>query len=249
GTSATTDLPSATASITMAPTGVVDCTYTNHTNVSPTIATTLSASTVSVGDAVHDSATLTGATADAAGTATYTVYSHRACTLNARDAGTVTVNNGAVPDSNALTFNTAGTFFWQASYSGDANNNPAISDCTSEKLVVKANPTISTTLSDTSVGIGGPVHDSATLSGATGDAGGTVTYTVYSDSGCTKDARDAGTVTVSNGSVPDSNPLTFGHAGTFFWQAVYSGDAKNNGATSACTSEKLVVNPNTPGIS
>jgi len=248
GTTVTPDLGSATASITMAPTGLVDCTYTNHANASPTISTTLSASTVNVGDSVHDSATLAGATANAGGTVTYTVYSDNTCTQNPVDAGTKTVANGVVPDSNDVTFNTAGTFFWQAVYSGDANNNGATSACTSEKLVVKTKPTISTTLSANPVHIGDPVHDSATLAGATGDAGGTVTYTVYSDSSCTQNARGAGTVTVTNGGVPDSNVLTFDHAGTFFWQAVYSGDANNNGATSDCTSEKLVVNANSSSI-
>ncbi len=96
---------------------------------------------------MHDSATLTGATADAGGTVTYKVYTDSACTLNPVDAGTKTVTNGVVPDSNAVTFNTAGTFYWQAVYSGDANNNGATSDCTSEKLLVKASPSISTTLS------------------------------------------------------------------------------------------------------
>jgi hypothetical protein len=41
--------------------------------------------------------------------------------------------------------------------------------------------------------------------------------------------------------VPDSNAITFNSAGTFYWQAVYSGDTNNNGATSACTSEVLTV--------
>jgi hypothetical protein len=250
GTSASTSLATATASITMAPTGVVDCTYTNHTNVGPAISTTLSASSVNIGDPVHDSATLTGATADAGGTVTYAVYTDNACTLNARGAGTVTVTNGNVPDSNALTFDHAGTFYWQAVYSGDANNNGATSPCTSEQLVVNPNnPNISTTLSASTVNIGDPVHDSATLTGATSGAGGTVTYTVYTDSTCTQSPRGAGTVTVTNGNVPDSNALTFDHAGTFYWQAVYSGDGDNNGATSPCTSEQLVVNPNNPKIS
>ena len=244
GTSATGDIPSATASITMAPEGVADCTYTNHTNNNPTIATTLSKSTANVGDSVHDSATLSGATADAGGKVTYTAYSDNACSLNPVDAGTVDVTNGVVPDSNDVTFNTAGTFFWQAVYSGDANNNGAKSVCTSEQLVVKTQPAISTKLSANPVNIGDPVHDSATLTGATGDAGGKVTYTVYSDSSCTTSVKDAGTVDVTNGVVPDSNVVTFDHAGTFFWQAVYTGDANNNGATSDCTSETLVVNKN-----
>jgi hypothetical protein len=95
-------------------------TITNCTGIS----TTLSASSITVGGSVHDSATLSGATADAGGTVTYTVYDNNTCTSNANDrnAGTVTVVNGVVPDSNTLQFNSVGTFYWQASYSGDANN-------------------------------------------------------------------------------------------------------------------------------
>jgi hypothetical protein len=50
----------------------------------------------------------------------------------------------------ALAFNTVGDFYWQAVYSGDANNDPATSVCTSEHLIViKKSPTIATRLSDT----------------------------------------------------------------------------------------------------
>ena len=247
GTSASTS--GAVASITMGAGGNVDCTYTNHTKLSPNIATKLSATTANIGDPVHDSATLTGASATAGGTVTYAVYTDSACTLNPQSAGTVTVTNGSVPDSSSISFAAAGLYFWQASYSGDANNNPATSSCTSEQLLIKTNPTIATTLSATSVAIGTTVHDSSSLSGQTSDAGGTVIYTVYADNACTAGAQSAGTKTVTNGSVPDSDGITFNSAGTFYWQAVYSGDAKNNGATSACTSEQLVVNPNQPGIS
>ena len=240
----------ATTNITMAPEGVVDCTYTNHINAHPSIATTLSASGIVVGGSVHDSAALTGATANAGGTVTYTVYSDSACSAGARAAGTVTVTNGAVPDSNALTFDSAGDFYWQAVYSGDANNDGATSPCTSEHLVVtKKSPTIATTLSASTIEVGGTVHDSATLSNATANAGGTVTYTVYTDTACSTGAQDAGTVTVTNGAVPDSNPITFNNAGDFYWQASYSGDANNNPATSACTSEHLVVTKKNPAIS
>ena len=240
----------ATASITMAGGGTVDCTYTNHINVKPTIATKLSAESVTVGTAVHDSATLTGTTADAGGTVKYTVYSNDTCTDNPQDAGTKTVTNGSVPNSDPITFNNAGDFYWQAVYSGDANNDGTTSECTSEHLVVnKATPSITTTLSATSVDIGTAVHDSATLTGTTADAGGTVKYTVYSNDTCTDNPQDAGTKTVINGSVPDSDPITFNNAGTFYWQAVYSGDANNDGATSACQSEILVVNKNHSAIS
>jgi hypothetical protein len=250
GTGTSSSVSGATTNITMAPEGVVDCTYTNHANAHPLIATTLSASTVVVGGTVHDSATLSEATATAGGTVTYTVYTDTACSAGAQDAGTVTVTNGLVPDSNAITFNSTGDFYWQAAYSGDGNNDAATSACTSEHLVVtKKSPSIATTLSATTVEVGGIVHDSATLSGATANAAGTVTYTVYTDTACSAGAQDAGTVTVANGAVPDSNPITFNAAGDYYWQAAYSGDANNNGATSACTSEHLVVSKKNPAIS
>jgi hypothetical protein len=154
-----------------------------------------------------------------------------------------------VPDSDAFIPTAAGTYSFQAVYSGDANNNGASSVCSTEQLLVKAGPSITTTLSATSVDVGSTVHDSATLTGATSDAGGTVTYTVYTNDTCTAGARDAGTKTVTNGVVPDSDPLAFNTAGTFYWQAVYSGDANNNGATSTCTDETLVVNKKQPSAS
>src|SRR5439155_578260 len=161
--------------------------------------TTLSAGTVVVGGSIHDSATLTGATGTA-GSVTYTVYSDNACTQGARDAGTKTVTNGVIPDSDALAFNSTGDFYWQASYRGDSNNAAAKSTCTEEHLVVTPkHPTIATTLSASSVAVGGSIHDSATLTGATGDAGGSVTYTVYSNDTCSAGARAAGTKTVTNG--------------------------------------------------
>jgi TadE-like protein len=106
---------------------------------------------------------------------------------------------------------------------------------------VLASPRIATALSASSGPIGLSVHDSATLSGATSTAGGTVTYTVYTNSTCSAGAQAAGTVTVAGGVVPQSTSIPFNTAGTYYWQAVYSGDSNNNGATSPCGSEILSV--------
>jgi uncharacterized repeat protein (TIGR01451 family) len=209
---------------------------------SPTLATVLSESAGSIGDTVNDTAQLTGATSDAGGTVTYTAYSDNQCSADARDAGTKVVTNGVVADSDGLTFDAAGTFYWQAVYSGDANNDGATSPCRSEVLTIAKNgPTISTTLSAGEVVTGSTVHDSSTLDGATSDAGGTVTYSVYTNNECSGDGRDAGTKDVTDGQPADSDPLEFDTAGTFYWQAVYSGDANNQGARSSCTEEKLSV--------
>ena len=92
--------------------------------------------------------------------------------------------------------------------------------CTFINTHTVATPTINTTLSDDSITVGDTIHDSATLSNATSDAGGTVTYTVYTDNTCTTSFADAGTKTVTNGAVPDSDPIKFDDAGDYYWQAV-----------------------------
>jgi len=229
--------------------GEVDCTYTNHINLSPTIATTLSASTVSIGDPVHDSATLSGATSGAGGTVTYSAYAGaNTCTGTDLLHSPVTVTNGSVPDSANFTPSAAGSYSFQAVYSGDGDNNGASSVCSTEQLLVKTNPGITTTLSATAISLGGTVHDSASLSGATSDAGGTVHYAAYAGANtCTGTDLLNDTEPVTNGSVADSANFTPAASGTYSFQAVYSGDAKNNGATSVCSTEQLLVRA-TPGI-
>src|SRR5262249_9315702 len=76
----------------------------------PTITTLLSSSSVSTGDSVSDTSQLHGASSDASGSVTYTVYSDSNCTTQFADAGTKTVTNGVVPGSSSVQFNTAGTY-------------------------------------------------------------------------------------------------------------------------------------------
>lgn len=211
----------------------------------PTIATTLSATTIIVGGSVTDSSALTGSF-QAGGTVTYEFFTGSTCTGTATTVGTVvTVAGGAVPNSAAQAFNSAGSFSWNAVYSGDANNNGATSAC--ETLTVsKANPTIATTLSATTITVGGFVSDSSALTSAF-SASGTVTYEFFSGSTCTGTATTAGSpVTVTGSVVPNSATQAFNSAGAFSWNAVYSGDANNNGATSPC--EPLTVNKTNPTI-
>jgi hypothetical protein len=89
--------------------------------------------TVPTGTPVTDQATLTGTNAaSATGTVTYSVFSDSACTVSAGSGGTVTVTGGVVPASSAVTLSGAGKYYWQASYSGDANNSLSTSTCGSE---------------------------------------------------------------------------------------------------------------------
>jgi uncharacterized repeat protein (TIGR01451 family) len=198
--------------------------------------------TVTMGGYVTDYASVTPASAT--GSVAFKYYGSLAnCTndTSGTAAGGGSLSSGSA-HSNTVQFNSAGTFYWKAFFTGTGLNNDSHSGC--EVLQIPNSPTIATTLSDTEIRVGGTVHDSSSLSGATSGAGGTVTYTVYTDSQCTQGARDAGTVTVTNGNVPDSNGLQFNSGGTFYWQAVYSGDNNNKGASSACTDETLrVISP------
>jgi hypothetical protein len=238
--SATCDDGSPVTNISLNPNEVVTCTYTNHINLSPSIATTLSAESITVGGTVHDSATLTGATANAGGTVTYRVYTNATCdSPDPIDAGTKTVTNGVVPDSDPITFNTAGDYYWQAVYSGDANNNGATSLCTSEHLVVNKQNTAMTTAQNLIP------NDDANLGGATSTAGGTITFELFSPSAATCSGTPAytQTVNVSGPGTYSTTNTTFiaSTEGTWRWKVSYSGDANNEGSTSACGVEQFTI--------
>jgi uncharacterized repeat protein (TIGR01451 family) len=236
-------------------------TGTASTNVliQPSVSTQLSpAGPVAIGTPVTDQATLTGASTNPlpGGTMTYAVYSNNTCTTLVQSLGVKTINAGVIPPSNIFTPSVGGRFWFQATYSGDANNlgfpaNPAArSACTSERLVVKFNPSVSTQLSPPGpVEIGTPITDQATLTGASTNPlpGGTMTYAVYSNNTCTTLVQALGVKTINAGVIPASNPFTPLVSGNFWFQATYSGDANNLGfpanpaARSACTSEPIHV--------
>src|SRR5262249_50611024 len=186
---------------------------------SPSIATGLSPGSVAVGGRAHDTATLSGATAAAGGTVTYTVFTNNTCSTQAPAAqqpvpATVTVTGGLVPDSAAVSFPAAGTFFWQAAYSGDANNNAAASVCASEPTTVGVGGApLAPALSSGAVAVAGPVHASPTRR-CSDLGGGGAAYTVFSKN-TSWTPVPAGlqpvpaVVTVTGGVVPDSAAVSF----------------------------------------
>src|SRR5439155_16684837 len=99
----------------------------------------------------------------------------------------------------------AGTYRWVANYGGDANNSATTNGCngTNENVVVSPrSPALSTDAgADVELGAtGNNLSDSATLSGATSDASGTITYHLYrgADSGT---ANEFTAITVTNRTV------------------------------------------------
>jgi hypothetical protein len=78
---------------------------TNETYRNTSITTALSSTSITVGSTAYDTATLSGTGIGAAGgTVTYLAYSDSACTLNAQTAGIKPVSDGAVTNSNSITF-------------------------------------------------------------------------------------------------------------------------------------------------
>jgi len=83
---------------------------------------------------------------------------------------------------------------------------------------------------------GTKVKDKGTLTGKNAStATGKVTYKVYSDKECKTLVKEAGEVTVSGESVPASSEEELEAGKTYYWQAHYSGDSKNDESTSPCT--------------
>ena len=242
-------------------TGVCNDTGENDTvnKVQPTISTS-GDETVIIGGDIHDSALLEGGVSPT-GSITFNLYGPDDATCSGAVAftTTVTVNGNGTYGPVTFTPTAVGTYRWVASYSGDGNNLAATGACNDAgetDTVVKTNPTIATVLhgggqSGTSITVtlGTAVNDSSTLSAATADAGGTVHYQVFSDSDCQTFVFDAGTKAVTNGVPGDSDAFTINLSGTYYWQADYSGDAKNSAASSACNLEVVTVAANIPTIS
>ncbi len=220
-----------------------------------TLSTTLSGGgqtgasiTVIQGQAVTDTAVVGGAGASVAtGSVAYNVYADAACTKLVSPAGVGAITGGTAAASSAITTLPPGTYYWQATYAGDINNQAVASPCGTEVLKVLA-PT-STSTQQTGAGLTGasltmpqgtPVTDKAAIAGSLAKtATGSVTYTLYSDAKCTK-AVASSRGAVVGGIAASSTPIA-PKAGKYYWVAGYSGDGVNAPSSSACGSEVLLI--------
>jgi hypothetical protein len=74
----------------------------------------------------------------------------------------------------------------------------------------------------------------ATLSGATNDASGSIVFYLYDGSSCSGNQEWVSQQDVNAGGSYESAENEFDQSGSFSWNAVYSGDQYNSGATSNC---------------
>ena len=221
---------------------------------SPTIATVATVSVV-VGNAISDTATLTGGS-NPTGNVTFNVYGPNDLTCAGPIAFTSSnaVNGSAVATSSNFIPTQAGTYRWTASYPGDGNNNPVAGPCNAANettTVIKASPTIATTASATVV-VGNDVSDSATLASAF-NATGSIIFTLYgpNDPTCANAPVFTSAAIPVNGNGPyGSGNFTTTQAGTYLWRASYGGDANNNPVAGACgaANESVEVQKASPAV-
>jgi uncharacterized repeat protein (TIGR01451 family) len=256
GGSQTGNAGTRTVSITLAEGENVSCTFTNTRNqLQPTIATTASAATT-VGGSISDSVVLSGGSSPS-GSITVKVYGpdDATCSNAALFTDVITVNSGnGTYASPTHVINTAGTYRFWASYSGDANNTAVAGACNqaNESVVVsKAAPAVATTAS-AAVEVGGSISDSVVLSGGFSPTG-SITVKVYgpNDATCSNAALFTDVITVNSGNGTYASPThVINTAGTYRFWASYSGDNNNLAVAGACNqaNESVVVRPASPAV-
>jgi hypothetical protein len=220
-----------------------------------TLSTTLSGggqsgASISVvqGTPANDSAILSGASAaTATGNVSFNVFSDSECKTLAVAAGSAKLSSASAGPSSAESL-APGTYYWQAHYGGNNENQAVTSACGTEVLTVLAATTTTTTQSgggvsgsSLTVPAGTSVTDQAHIAGAlAASATGVVTYTLYKDKKCTVPYAAGSSVAVVNGVAGPSSAIR-PRVGTFYWKATYGGGGLDAGSESACGSEVLVV--------
>ncbi|MGH7697880.1 MAG: hypothetical protein ACRENV_04285, partial [Candidatus Dormibacteria bacterium] len=142
----------------------------------------------------------------------------------------------------------SGTYYWLTAYSGNYDNT-AYSTC-GEPTTVAANiPSISTTPSSTTVTSGTSMSDTAQVTGLLAPTStDSVDFQLVSD--CTASpsySKDLGSVvlTLTSGvtytGTATSSSMSAPAAGTYYWKAIFSGDASNASVAETCGTEKVVV--------
>jgi hypothetical protein len=215
--------------------------------------------TVTPGTIVTDTATVVGtnATKTPSGNVTFFICGPIAtgtCDSGGTQVGSPKPLSGsgttatAISDGLDTTGFAAGRYCFRATWPGDSNyptplahSGSGDSECFN---VAKLNPTVITQASAPIVLGSGSLSDIATLSGATANATGTITFNLYgpNDATCATSIFTS-TVPVNGNGDYTSGSFTPTAAGTYRWIANYGGDGSNNPTANGCneSNESVIV--------
>jgi hypothetical protein len=206
-----------------------------------TTMTKLSAETITLGQSVTDTATVTDGGGMPTPTGTVTFYVGSSTTGPWTQFASKSLSGGtAYADYLPLA---AGDYYFNVTYSGDSNYQPSKSDPATEHLVVTPAPsTTATVLNATEIVLGEGVRDTATVTGLGGSfpvPTGTVTF--YVGSSTTGPWTQFASKSLSGGTAyADYLPLA---AGDYYFNVTYSGDSNYQPSKSDPATEHLVVTP------
>ena len=221
-------------------------------SASPTLSTTPSNTNFTLGTTaptLTDMATLSGGYHEG-GSITFTLFNPSGSQVDVEtvpvsgDGSYTTPSGFTLPSSGTV----VGTYQWNASYSGDANNNSiADNSNTGEKVTIgMARPTVSTVPNPTLVTLGTSttvLQDTATISGGYFPTG-SIEFVLRDPLGSRVDnefvtVTAAGTYSTPSGyTIPTGSTLT----GTYQWEATFFSDANNfSFADNANPGERVTV--------
>ncbi len=196
---------------------------------SPSMTITASTSTI-VGLQVFANVNLTGG-ANPSGTITFKLFAPADASCTAPIFTTATAVSGVAMNSQRFTTSAAGTYRWQATYSGDTSNN-------GYGPTACSNPSASVIVSPASTGLSisapppssGAIHATAILGGF--KPTGTITFLLSppGDVFCSLTPVFSSTAAVSTTGSYSSASYNPTVTGTYKWRATYSGDVNNNRA-------------------
>ena len=191
------------------------------------------------------------------GTVTFSLYSGT-CSLAGASSGTLldtypaasvgTDGSASSPSSGPLD---AGSYYYQAAYTGDGNYTGSASSC-EPFTIAQASAVLATkTVDENGSGVtGDSYHDTATATGLV-PVTGTVTFTLYTGTCPSPSAEKQGVNAGTAVSAPDTEPLSDGTAtskssgplaaGDYYYLALYGGDANYTTGGSGC--EPFSVEP------
>ena len=199
------------------------------------------------GSSAYDTASVGGELDSVAptGTVSYTYWNDADCGVSESAAGTSAGSDLALGTQSSTEGPLpAGTYSFQATYSGDSNYTGSTSPC-EPFSVGTASTSVATSVDDAATNsawggsevTGASAYDTSTVNGEVGGIAptGTVSYTYWNDADCGVSESSAGTGAGSDLALGTQSstegPLG---AGSYSFEATYSGDSNYTGSTSTC---------------